>query len=130
MYIGPYQPPNSAVASVASTTDLQVGQLVAIYCQDCPIEPAIGETTNLFGEEIELKWMEGTYSTVRTYCQICSDSDKRRRVEWVQKVPRSSILLYGFELTKGKICSELHREILIKHKRVHFGTKTHLSLGI
>ena len=116
MYIGPYQPPNSAVASVESTADLQVGQLVAIYCQDCPTEPSIGETTNLFGEEIELKWMEGTYSTVWTYCRISSDSDKRRRVEWVQKVPRSSILLYGFELTKGK---HLKKNTVIKLKELY-----------
>ena len=89
---------------------------IAIYCQDCPTEPSIGETTNLFGEEIELKWMEGTYSTVWTYCRICSDSDKRRRVEWVQKVPRSSILLYGFELTKGK---HLKKNTVIKLKELY-----------
>ena len=62
MYIGPYRPPRSMTSTVEDTRDLRVGHLVAVLCTDC-ILPAIGEVLQLRHEEIEVKWLEGTYNS-------------------------------------------------------------------
>ena len=102
MYLGKYQPPQNLLTIVENTGDLDIGHLVAIYCEDCPTEPAIGQVTGLSQDNVQIKWMEGTYSMSWTYCKVQDPNDRRRKVDWKQNVPRNSILLYNFTFTKTK----------------------------
>ena len=75
MYIGPYRPPRSMTSTVEDTRGLRVGHLVAVLHTDC-IPPAIGEVLQLRHEEIEVKWLEGTYNSTWTAYKIPDAVDK------------------------------------------------------
>ena len=82
-----------------NTNSLEIGQLVAIFCEDWHTDPAIGECLELGGEEIGIRWLEGSYSSAWMLCKVPDPQDKRKKVDWMQNVPRSSVILYNFKLT-------------------------------
>ena len=122
MYIGRYQPPQNLITTVENTSNLEIGHLVAIHCEDCPTEPAIGEVTDIGIDDINLKWMEGTYSTAWHYYKILDARDRRKKVDWIQSVPRSSILLFNFTFTKT---NHLKKKTVLKLKELY--TREHTT---
>ena len=78
---------------------LKEGQLVAVHCDETTTEPSIGEVSGMTEDNVELVWWKGGYSTAWTTWFLY---EGRRKVEWVDSVPKSSIILYDFELTKTK----------------------------
>ena len=98
VYIGPYRPTHELVSRVTDTTALVEGDLVAINC-DWEGEPAIGECLHLKGEEVSIKWKTGTYTSAWIDAKVLDPEDKRRRIDWVQDVPISSVILFAFKLT-------------------------------
>ena len=122
MYLGSYQAPLNLVTTVESTEDLDIGHLVAVHCEDCPTEPAIGEVMELGRDNVQIKWLKGTYSTSWEYYKIPDERDRRRKVNWEQNIPRSSILLYNFQLTKTK---HLRKKTISKLKELY--AQEHIS---
>jgi len=56
--------PRSTTATIIEDiSDLKAGQTVAVYCDNYSIEPVIGNCTQVFDKDIEIAWMEGTYTT-------------------------------------------------------------------
>ena len=89
VYIGPYRPTHELVSRVTDTTALVEGDLVAINC-DWEGEPAIGEC-------LQLKWRKSAsngrqVSSAWIDTKVPDPEDKRRRIDWVQDVPISSVL--------------------------------------
>ena len=70
----------------------------------------------LGGEEVEIRWLQGTYSSSWTLCRVPNPEDRRRKMDWRQKVPRNSILLYNFTLTTTK---HLKKHTILKLKKLY-----------
>ena len=96
VYIGPYRNRQVEVHAVRDLSGIKVGQLVAIHCQE-GTEPAIAKITAMDEDSVDVIWLKGEYSTSWAPYILY---EGRKKVEWVDKLPKSSIILYGFELTK------------------------------
>ena len=83
---------------MTDTSSLVSGDLVAINC-DWEGEPAIAECLQVDEDEVTVKWKNGTYSSTWTDAKVPDPNDKRKKIDWVQTVPISSILLFAFKLT-------------------------------
>ena len=104
------------MTSVENCDDLEIGQLVAVFCEDCTSDPAIGECVELGEEEIELRWLQGTYSSSWSPYRVPDPHNRRRKMDWRQKVPRKSILLYSFTLTTTK---HLRKHTVLSLKKLY-----------
>ena len=71
----------------------------SVKSEDCNTDPAIGECMELGTEYIDIRWLQGTYSTSWAPYKVVDRDDRCRKVDWRQKVPRNSILLYTYTLT-------------------------------
>ena len=96
VYIGPYRNRQVEVHTVRDLSGIKVGQLVAIHCQE-GTEPAIAKITVMDEDSVHVIWLKGEYSTAWAPYILY---EGRKKVERVDKLPKSSIILYGFELTK------------------------------
>ena len=108
MYIGPYRKQQVEVHTVRDLSGIKEGQLVAIHCQE-DTEPAIAKITEMSENSVDLIWLKGEYSTAWAPYVLY---EGRKKVDWVDKVPKSSIILYGFELTKHR---HLRKATIIEH---------------
>lgn len=75
-----------------------MGDLVAVRGDAVEDTPWIGRVTKFEGDNVQLVWMEGGYEKQWTVMKVKA---KRGNIEWKDSVPKCSIILYGFELTKG-----------------------------
>ena len=90
------------MVTVLNTTSLKEGHLVAVTCENCDLEPLIARVTNLHGSEIDVVWLEGSYSKPWHIARQRDPANRRKMVDWTDTLPRESILLFAFELTSSK----------------------------
>ena len=83
---------------------------MAIHCEE-GTEPAIARLTAVNEDTVDVVWFKGGYSTAWTPFILY---EGKRKVEWKDKLPKSSIILYDFELTKTK---HLHKATIIHLKK-------------
>ena len=99
VYIGPYQSRQVVVKTMRNLDSLKEGYLVAVHCEDATTEPSIGEVKSLTEDKVEIVWLKGGYTTAWTTWVL---NEGRKKVEWRDSIPKTSVLLYDFELTKTK----------------------------
>lgn len=95
VYTGPYRPPNhpSKRVMAGEVSELEKGQLVAVHCDNCELEPLIGRISNTEEDEIEIVWLEGKYGKAWKTAKIQDPKNKRRKIEWKDRLPKSAVLL-------------------------------------
>ena len=71
---------------------------MAIHCEE-GTEPAIARLAAINEDTVDVIWFKGGYSTAWEPYILYTG---KRKMEWKDKVPKSSIILYDFELTKAK----------------------------
>ena len=59
----------------------------------------IGTCTQVFEEDIEIAWMEGTYTTGWRPWKIRDPQNRRKTIQWTDHVPKVSIILFDFAYT-------------------------------
>jgi len=92
--------PRSTTATIIEDiSDLKAGQTVAVYCDNYSREPVIGNCTQVFDKDIEIAWMEGTYTTSWKPWKIRDPQNRRKTIQWTDHVPKDSIILFDFALT-------------------------------
>ena len=79
-----------------SLDSLKEGHLVTVYCEETT---SIGEVRSLAEDKIEIAWLKGSYTTAWTTWVLY---EGRTKVEWRDSIPKTSVILYDFELTKTK----------------------------
>ena len=99
VYTGPHRPASSRIYNVTSARSLQIGHLVAVYCENYANPPAIGKCTNLDESSVQIEWMKGTYSSSWKTWMIQDVRNRRKKVPWTDWVPKESIILFDFDLT-------------------------------
>ena len=96
VYVGSYRGNRDPVNSVSDCSGLLEGQLVAVYCEGSATEPSIGLCLEVQDSNLVVSWMKGSYSTRWTPWKVRKG---RRNVDWVDTIPKSSVILYDFTLT-------------------------------
>ena len=71
---------------------------MAVRCEGCSTEPAIGRCISIQNSSIKVHWLQGSYSTSWKPWRL---RQGRTSVDWEDEIPKSSILLYDFELTQS-----------------------------
>ena len=97
VYVGPYQNTRNQVHSVPDHSGLSEGQLVAVHCEESSTEPAIGVCLEVQEESLMVSWMKGSYTT---QWKPWKRKEGRKNVDWVDIVPKSSIILFDFAFTQ------------------------------
>ena len=101
MYTGAYRNPHHAVREVLNVDTLEglrVGHLVALNVENCNLRPLIAKVLNSSDNELEIVWLEGSYTGP---WKISKKKDGRTIVDWTDTVPKQSVILFDFELTKS-----------------------------
>ena len=99
VYTGPRRSKNVDDADLST---LNVDDLVAVFCENYAQEPVIGQCTQIFDNTIEVRWMEGSYTPLWKPWKVRDAKNRRKVVDWVDRIPKMSILLFGFTLTATK----------------------------
>ena len=99
VYTGPRKRKNNADADLST---LNTDDLVAVFCENYAREPVIGRCTQIFDDTIDVAWMEGSYTTLWKPWKVRDATNRRKVVDWVDRIPKVSILLFGFTLTTTK----------------------------
>ena len=85
----------------ANLTELKEGQLVAVHCDNCSQEPLIAKVEDVKGDDIEIVWLEGGYMKAWKVAKTQDLKNKRKKVDWRDTLPRSSVILFDFKLTSS-----------------------------
>ena len=85
--------------TVEDTQSLQVGSLAAVNVENFP-PPCIGVVQTLGDKEIEVQWLQGAYDKPWQPCLVEAPQDRRKKVPLCDWVPRETIILFDFQLTK------------------------------
>ena len=102
MYTESYRNTSSTVRSildVESTDSIEKGQLFALNVENCHFWPVIAKVLEIKAETIDIVWLEGSY------CKPWKVAKKKQGhvlVEWIDSVPKSSVLLFDFQFTKNR----------------------------
>ena len=99
VYTGPRKRMNNADADLST---LNTDDLVAVYCENYSREPVIGTCTQIFDDAIDVAWLEGSYTSLWKPWKVRDATNHRKVVDWVDRIPKGSILLFGFTLTATK----------------------------
>ena len=62
----------------------------------------IGRCTQIFDDTIDVAWLEGSYTSLWKPWKVQDAINCRKVVDWVDRIPKGSILLFGFTLTATK----------------------------
>ena len=83
-------------------------------CDNCEKEPLIGSVEEVHRDDVDIVWLEGEYNKARKTARHVNPSNRSRIiVDLRDKIPKSSIILFDFELTARKHL----REVTVEHLR-------------
>ena len=100
VYTGSYRRPQQTTRQILNVETLEgisIGHLVAVNVENCDLRPLIARIKNISNNELEIVWLEGSYSRA---WKVAKRKEGRALVEWTDTVPKTSVILYDFELTK------------------------------
>ena len=81
--------------------------------------PANGKFIEISDTDIQIEWIKGTYTSK----WVADPRNGRRKLPWTDWVPRSSIILFDFELTP----SERLRKATVEHQRRKYDELKHTN---
>ena len=116
MYTGAYRNPRHtvrAVLNVDTLEELQVGHLIALNFENCSLRPLIARILSSSDNELEIVWLEGSYTGA---WKVAKKKDGHTLVDWTDRVPKQSVILFDFELTK----SNRLRKATVQHLRAAY----------
>lgn len=116
MYTGTYRNPQHRVRdvlNVESMEGLQVGQLVALNVENCALRPLLARVLSTSDSHLEITWLEGSYTGI---WKVAKRKAGRTLVDWTDTVPKESVILFDFELTK----TNKLRKATVKHLKATY----------
>lgn len=84
---------------MSGTESVQVGYLVAVYCENYADGPSIGKCLQVTDTNIQLEWMKGSYTSSWATWIVPDETNRRKKVPWTDWVPKDFIILFDFRLT-------------------------------
>ena len=111
---------SSSITSVEDTSKIEIGHLIAVYCDNYANEPAIAKCMEISESEVKVTWMKGTYSSAWKTWMIRDPSNHRKMTEWSDWIPLSSILLFDFQLTpSGHLRKQTITHLKKEYAKIH-----------
>ena len=102
---------------------IKVGQMMAVNCSNYKDGPSIGTCMAIADTNVNIQWMKGTYNSSWSIWMIPDPKNKRKKVPWTDWVPRSSIILFDFELTPTKRL----RKTTVEHLKLKYDELKHTN---
>ena len=96
MYTGPYQKvtgTTSRVISGCNISGLEIGHLVALRGDTNKL--LFGCCITIMEEEIEVSWLDGSYTTMWQPSKMKDPNNPRKIVDWTDKVPIFYTILHS-----------------------------------
>ena len=118
MYTGTYRRPGSTsrrVLNVENLNSLEEGQLVALNVVNCSLRPLLAKIMKVHDSDLDIVWLEGSYT--RPW-KVAKKKEGRAMVDWTDKVPKSAVMLFDFQLT---ITNRL-RKATVQHLKETYNT--------
>ena len=107
------------MTTVEDCTNLKVGQMVAVKCENYTQDPAIGRCTEISADSLQVEWYKGSYTTSWRPWLIRDPTNRRKSVPWCDWIPTSSVVLFDFELTKSNHLRKSTIENLYSTAAIH-----------
>ena len=82
---------------------------MALNVENCHLRPPIAKTLEVNADIVNVVWLEGNYT--KLCWKVAKRKEGRTLVDWADSVPKSSILLFNFQLTK----TNRLRKAIIEH---------------
>ena len=98
VYTGSYHSKQQRVVAVNDMSGLSKDQLVAVSCANYDREPVLGRIADVLDDNIDIVWLEGDYLKAWKVAKHPDPKNKRRMVEWWDRIPKASGILYDFKL--------------------------------
>lgn len=118
MYTGAYVAPKEKQKEVIhnqNLEELEPGMMVALDYEAYTERPLIGEVKEVKKDTILIVWYGGSWSSK---WQIAKKNKGRKKVEWLEEVPKDTVVLFDFSLTnKGKLRGATVRALRESYKR-------------
>ena len=77
---------------------IEKGMLVALNVENCQLCPLIARIEAVNDDSFDVVWMEGSYT--RGW-KVAKKKEGRNLVELTDTVPKNSVILFDFQLTKS-----------------------------
>lgn len=77
---------------------VEKGMLVALNVENCPLRPLIAKVEEVHHESLDIVWLEGSYTRA---WKVAKKKEGRNSVEWTDTIPKNSVILFDFQLTKS-----------------------------
>jgi len=88
-------------------------------CENCEHEPLVAIVERIKLDNVEVVWMEGGYTKAWRVAKQLDPKNHRKKFDWKDIIPKSSIVLFDFKVT-----SNIHlRKLTVDHLK-----KTYLEL--
>ena len=100
MYTGTYRRPNATTRNVVTVDNINLiepDNLVALNVLNCDQRPLVARVIDVSHDNLDIVWLEGSYT--RPW-KISKRKEGRAMVDWTDTVPKSSVILFDFQLTK------------------------------
>ena len=98
MYIGPRSANKHVdMLEVEDYSGMRRDDWVAIHCSGYP-GPCIAKVIEVQDESVNVVWYRGSYNSSWKLWEIPAARNKRK-TQWEDTIPKSSILLFGFKMT-------------------------------
>ena len=85
------------IAKLLSATVTITGQHT---CENCELEPLDAIVERIKQDNVQVVWMEGGYKAWRVAKQL-DPKNRRKKFDWKDIVPKSSVTLFDFKLTSN-----------------------------
>ena len=97
--------------------------MLAINCSDYYDGPSIGKCIEVSDTDVKIEWFKGTYTSKWETWMVVNPENRRKKVPWTDWVPRSSIILFDFELTPTKRL----RKTTVEHLKTKYNELLHTN---
>ena len=94
---------------------------MAVHCENCDKEPLLGKVREICEDDIHIVWLDGEYTKQWKESKQRDPKNRKKFIDWTDTIPRSSIILFDFELTATK---HLRKTTVDHLKKVYEQLKT------
>ena len=70
-------------------------------CENCELEPLVSIVERIKQDNVEVVWMEGGYTKAWRVAKQLDPKNHRKKFDWKDIVPKSSIIMFDFKLTSN-----------------------------
>ena len=95
---------------------IEKGMLAALNVENCQLCPLIAKIEAVDHDTLDFVWLEESYT--RGW-KIAKKKEGRNLIDWTDTIPKSSLILFDFQLTKSNRLQKATVEHLKAYDKLH-----------